>query len=96
MNRRQWPWYLLQSAIILGMVYLVTVVDERPDLAAASVILGVVASAIVMAILFRLSDWRARRGIRQVDESHSDSGSLPRTGRHPGDGAKLVGRTRVR
>lgn len=96
MNARQWPWYFIQIAIVMGTVWIVTVTGGRQDLATFAVILGVCLASLFAGISFRISDWRVRRAARQVHQPQSDSLSLPRTGRHFGDSAKLIGSSRVR
>lgn len=91
---RQWPWYVLQIAIVMGVVWWVTITMERPDLVQFSVILGVVAATVVTAITIRL---RFGRGaIKKVDDVDGGAFRLLRPNRHPRDGTKLVDGSRVR
>lgn len=93
MARRQWLWYLFQIAVVMGVVWLVTVTGERPDLVQFSVILGVVAAAIITAITMRL--WPGRGAAEQVDHVPSDAFRALRPPGYSRDRPKLIDGSRA-
>lgn len=86
-------WWLLQIAIVCGMVWLV----DDPKLSGAAAIYGIIIALIVTGLLSRLLDWLATRKARPSErrEPNCDGLSLPRSGRHPGNGPKLIDRRRI-
>ncbi len=85
-------WWLLQVAIICGMVYLV----DDPKLTGAAVIFGLLISLFVTGLSSRLIDWfRVRGAPREHREPGGDRLRLPRSGRHSGNSPKLSDRRRI-
>jgi hypothetical protein len=84
-------WFLLQGAIIVGVVWLI----DEPDLTSAAAFFGVLAALIVTALLSRLIDW-VRSRPRQDTDPHRGVDGSGAIGRHPSDSAKLIDGRRVR
>jgi hypothetical protein len=86
-------WWLLQLAIILGVVGLV---NDRA-LNGGAVVWGLAFAFLATWILSGLFDWLARRRARPSErrEPRGDNLRLSGTWRHPGNRAKLTDRRRI-
>jgi hypothetical protein len=92
----QFAILLLQTALTLVALYWINTWSDGPAFGPGPVLVAFLMAFIATGLMLRLLGWLRRpRRLRGIENADSGGLSLPRTDRHPSDGAKLIGRSRI-
>lgn len=100
MRSRQWPWYLLQFVVTMGVFGALWYGTDNKDISpAVSALIAFFVAWLATGLLARFVDWLKFRSVARSavldGEPVSDLDRAGRVSGHAGDSAKLVGRGRV-
>jgi hypothetical protein len=92
----QFAILLLQTALTLAALYWINTWSDGPAFGPGPVLVAFLMAFIATGLMLRLLGWlRSPRRLRGIENADSGSLGLPRTDRHPSDGPKLIGRSRI-
>jgi hypothetical protein len=93
----QFAILLLQTALTLAALYWINTWSDGPAFGPGPVLIAFLMAFIATGLILRIVSW-LRGGPRRLSSGENTDNSglgLPRTNRHPSDGTKLIGRSRI-
>jgi hypothetical protein len=92
----QFAILLLQTALTLAALYWINTWSDGPAFGPGPVLIAFLMAFIATGLMLRMLGWlRSPRRLRGGEKADNGGLGLPGTNRHPGDGPKLIGRSRI-